>query len=195
EHFAGRVGLLEDLERDFADGHPGVAPSSHRTAYDRAARLIRTDARTAFNLDEEAGPLRDSYGRNLFGQGCLLARRLIERGVPFVEVNLGAIPNVPQGWDTHAQNFDGVRRLCELLDPAWATLMEDLADRGLLETTTIVWMGEFGRTPRITGPDGRDHFPTAWSTVLAGGGVRGGQVFGRTSADGMSVDTGYQRAV
>jgi hypothetical protein len=182
-----RVALLEDMERDFAARHPGVSPASHRTAYDRAVRLMRTSARTAFDLDEEPDSLRDRYGRGVFGQGCLLARRLVERGVPFVEVNLGGFNPGTPNWDSHGQNFDIVRRLSEELDPGWATLMSDLRDRGLLDSTLIVWMGEFGRTPRINGQRGRDHFPNAWSTVLAGGGIRGGQVVGRTSADGMTV--------
>jgi uncharacterized protein DUF1501 len=187
--FDSRVSILEDMERDFAARHPGVSPQSHRTAYDRAVRLMRTSARAAFNLDEEPAQIRDGYGRNLFGQGCLLARRLVERGVPFVEVNLGAIPTVPVGWDTHQQNFNNVRALSQVLDPAWASLMVDLRQRGLLESTLIVWMGEFGRTPRINNMQGgRDHFPNAWTAVLAGGGLRGGQVYGRTTADGMEVD-------
>src|SRR5437763_11954712 len=142
--------------------HPSIAARSHQTAYERAVRLMRTEARAAFNLDEEPAALRDSYGRSLFGQSCLLARRLVERGVPFIEVNLGAIPNAPAGWDTHGQNFDQVRRLSEVLDPAFATLISDLHDRGRLQDTTIVWMGEFGRTPRITHNQGRDHFANAW---------------------------------
>ncbi len=187
--FDSRVSILEDMERDFAARHPGVSPQSHRTAYDRAVRLMRTAARSAFNLDEEPAQVRDGYGRNLFGQGCLLARRLVERGVPFVEVNLGAIPGVPVGWDTHQQNFNYVRTLSQVLDPAWAGLMVDLRQRGLLESTLIVWMGEFGRTPRINNMQGgRDHFPNAWTAVLAGGGLRGGQTYGRTTADGMEVD-------
>jgi hypothetical protein len=188
-HFDSRISLLQDMERDFAARTPSAAARSHSSAYDRAVRLMRTSARTAFDLDEEPGHLRDAYGRNLFGQGCLLARRLVERGVPFVEVTLGAIPGSPIGWDTHGQNFQTVRRLCEILDPAWATLMRDLRQRGLLQDTLIVWMGEFGRTPRLSNNgDGRDHFQNAWTTVLAGGGIRGGQVFGSTTADGMAVD-------
>src|SRR6185437_14181693 len=144
----------------------------------------------AFNLDEEPPILRDAYGRNLFGQGCLLARRLVERGVPFVEVTLANVPGSNTfGWDTHQQNFQAVRRLSEVLDPAWGTLMEDLKQRGLLDSTLIVWMGEFGRTPKINNGKGRDHYPNAWSTVLAGGGIKGGQAFGKTSADGMTVET------
>jgi len=190
-----RIGILEQMERDFVANHPGVSPQSHLTAYDRAVRLMRTSARTAFNLEDEPAQVRDAYGRNLFGQGCLLARRLVERGVPFVEVTLGSFQGNALGWDTHNQNFDNVRRLSEVLDPGWATLMEDLRQRGLLESTLIVWMGEFGRTPRINQQQGRDHYPNAWSTVLAGGGIRGGQVYGRTSPDGMNVEPAVGRAV
>jgi Protein of unknown function (DUF1501) len=186
--FDARVNLLEDMESEFAGRHETVAARSHQTAYQRAVRLMRTSARTAFNLNEETSAIRDAYGRNLFGQGCLLARRLVERGVPFVEVTLGALPNNPIGWDTHAQNFQTVRQLSEILDPAWGTLMDDLRQRGLMDTTTIIWMGEFGRTPQIRNGQGRDHYPNAWTTVLAGGGIRGGQVFGRTSNDGTTIE-------
>jgi uncharacterized protein (DUF1501 family) len=117
----------------------------------------------------------------------LLARRLVERGVPFVEVTLNATMGAPGGWDTHNANFTQVTSLCRVLDPAWATLMSDLKDRGLLDTTTVVWMGEFGRTPRINPQTGRDHFPNAWSAVIGGGGIKGGQVYGETSNDGMTV--------
>jgi uncharacterized protein (DUF1501 family) len=180
-HAAARLDLLQDMESEFVAAHPGVAPLSHQTAYNRAVRLMRTEAAKAFNLEEEAPRVRDAYGRNLFGQGCLLARRLVERGVPFVEVNLG-------GWDTHQNNFQSVQRLCGILDPAWGQLMTDLDARGLLETTTIICMGEFGRTPRINQGTGRDHFPNAWSAVLAGGGLRGGQAHGKTSEDGTRVE-------
>ncbi len=185
--FDSRVDLWQELESDFVGRHPTVGARGHQAAYDRAVRLMRTAARTAFNLEEEPAAIRDAYGRNLFGQGCLLARRLIERGVPFVEVSLGNAPGVPIGWDTHNQNFDFVRRLSEILDPAWATLLEDLRMRGRLDDTLIVWMGEFGRTPRINPQGGRDHFPNAWTTVLCGGGIRGGMAFGETSGDGTQV--------
>ena len=115
-----------------------------------------------------------------------MARRLIERGVPMVEVNLGG----GLGWDTHADNFAQVRRLSQQLDAGWAALMNDLRDRGLLERTTIVWAGEFGRTPKINANGGRDHFPQAFSCVLAGGGIAGGQVYGATSKDGSEVTDG-----
>ena len=151
---------------------------------------MRTSAARAFDLDEEKAKLRDRYGRNLFGQGCLLACRLVERGVPFVEVTLNNAPGAPNAWDTHGQNFEQVKKLCEVLDPAWATLLEDLEQRGLLDTTLVVWMGEFGRTPRINPQQGRDHFPNAWSTVLCGGGIKGGTVHGKTSPDGMAIKDG-----
>jgi Protein of unknown function (DUF1501) len=176
-----RVGLLQSLENDFVSSRPGLSTTSHQAAYNRALRLMRSQASKAFNLDEEKKELRDRYGRNAFGQGCLLARRLVERNVPFVEVTLG-------GWDTHNDNFNQVKRLSETLDTAWSSLMTDLKDHGLLDSTLIVWMGEFGRTPQIQkGRNGRDHFPAAWSTVLAGGGIKGGQVVGKTSPDGMTV--------
>jgi uncharacterized protein (DUF1501 family) len=182
-----RVELMRGLQNDFLARHPGVVAQGHRAAYERALRLMSKQAARAFDLSEEPSGLRDRYGKTLFGQGCLLARRLIERDVPFVEVTLSSAPGAPNNWDTHQNNFEQVKKLSEVLDPAWATLMEDLEQRGLLETTLIVWMGEFGRTPKITPQNGRDHFPTAWSTVLAGGGIRGGTVYGKTTPDGEAV--------
>ena len=176
-----RMDMLKELERNFGAERPNAVAQSHQSAYERAVKLMQTVGSKVFDLTSEPDKVRDMYGRNLFGQGCLLARRLVERGVPFIEVNLS-------GWDTHGNNFDQVKNLCGVLDPAWASLMSDLSDRGLLETTTICWMGEFGRTPKINQGRGRDHFPNAWSTVLAGGGIKGGQAYGKTSADGMTVD-------
>jgi hypothetical protein len=174
-----RVRLLDEMEADFVKERPGLASEGHRTAYQRAVALMKSSAVKAFDLGEEKKDLRDGYGRNLFGQACLLARRLVERGVPFIEVNL-------DGWDTHQQNFVQVKRLSAVLDTAWAALLDDLKDRGLLDTTLIVWMGEFGRTPKMQG-DGRDHWATSWATVLGGGGIKGGSVVGKTSDDGMAV--------
>ncbi len=181
-----RLGLLNWLNDRFVSQHAGPPAIGYKTAYERAVKLMRSSAAKVFDLDEESAEVREAYGRNRFGQGCLLARRLIEHGVPFVEVTLGGVNSI--GWDTHANNFDGVKELSGMLDPAWSTLMAELKSRGLLETTTILWMGEFGRTPKINNNTGRDHYPNAWSTVLAGGGIRGGQVVGRTSADGMTVE-------
>jgi hypothetical protein len=184
-----RVRLLDDMEEDFISSRAGTASLSHRTAYRRAVTMMRSAAVKAFNLDEEPKALRDAYGRTLFGQGCLLARRLVERGVPFIEVTLSGVPGQPGlGWDTHAENFDGVMRLSQVLDQSWATLMDDLKNKGLLDTTLIVWMGEFGRTPKINGNNGRDHWANSWSTVLAGGGIKGGSVVGKTSKDGTDIE-------
>lgn len=188
EQADARLGLLKQLEDDFLATRPGVTSKSHQTAYQKAVRMMRSTAVKAFNLDDEDAKLRDAYGRNQFGQGCLLARRLVERGVPFVEVSLNGVQgNQAFGWDTHFNNFEGVKRLCGILDPGWATLLTDLRTRGLLKSTVVVWMGEFGRTPKINPRQGRDHFPAAWTTVIAGGGVKGGQAFGKTSDDGMTV--------
>jgi hypothetical protein len=183
-----RVDLLREMEGEFLARHPGPITASHQAAYDRAVRLMRSAAARAFTLSDEPSKVRDAYGRSLFGQGCLLARRLVERGVPFVEVTLSGIGGNNLGWDTHQNNFDGVKALSGILDPAWSALLDDLKARGLLETTTVVWMGEFGRTPKINGNTGRDHFPNAWTTVLCGGGIKGGQAYGRTSKDGMTVE-------
>lgn len=178
-----RLDILEQLEEDFTSSRPGLIGNSHRTAYRRAVQMMRSGASSAFSLEDEPEELREKYGMNQFGQGCLLARRLVERGVPFCEVTLGT----QQGWDTHADNFNAVKTLSETLDPAWSSLMADLKDRGLLESTLVIWMGEFGRTPNINGNTGRDHFPLAWTSVLGGGGINGGQVYGSSTDDGMKV--------
>ncbi len=184
-----RAEFRDSLDEDFLVDHPGLSGEGHRTAYRRANTLMRSSTVKAFDLTEEKDALRDKYGRNLFGQGCLLARRLVERGVPFIEVTLSSAPGVNNGigWDTHFENFENVKKLCGVLDVGWSALMDDLSDRGLLDTTTIVWMGEFGRTPKINQQKGRDHWANSWSTVLAGGGIKGGQTIGKTSADGMEV--------
>jgi hypothetical protein len=183
-----RLDLMQSLASEFEATRPGTSPVSHHDAYQRAVRMMRSPAAKAFELDEEPAAVRDAYGRNPFGQGCLLARRLVERGVPFVEVTLSSVDGRNTlGWDTHAQNFDAVAALSKVLDSGWANLMTDLRSRGLLDNTLIVWMGEFGRTPKINESAGRDHFPNAWTTVLAGGGLKGGQSVGNTGADGMEV--------
>ena len=134
----------------------------------------------ALNLEREPLALRESYGRDRFGQGCLAARRLVEHGVPVVQVNMG-------GWDTHVQSFRTLQQRSGVLDAALAALLSDLKERGLLDTTLIVWVGEFGRTPRINGQAGRDHWPQAFSVVLAGAGIKGGQVIGKTDRSGAQV--------
>ncbi len=185
-----RMQLLASLEHDFLAKRPGGPGSSHVQSYEQAVRMMKSAAVKAFNLDGEDAVLRDAYGRNPFGQGCLLARRLIESGVSFVEVNLSGPDGQGggAGWDTHQENFEAVGALCGVLDPAYATLINDLNQRGLLQDTLVVWMGEFGRTPKINDNNGRDHWPKSWSTVLAGAGVKAGQAYGQTSADGMEID-------
>ena len=130
--------------------------------------MIHSEAAAAFDLSQEPAKVRDTYGKGVFGQGCLLARRLVEQGVPFVEVSLSVVVG-RQLRLGHAQPTisRAVKALSAELDAGWASLLADLAERGLLESTTIVWMGEFGRTPQINGQAGRDHFPKAWSCVLA----------------------------
>jgi hypothetical protein len=184
-----RLALLNGMDDRFSELRTGQATNSHREAYRQAVQMMRSPAIKAFNLDEEPEALRTRYGKNRFGQACLLARRLVEQGVPFIEIALSGVEGQQAfGWDTHSNNFQTVKSFCNVLDPAWATLVDDLKQRGLLDSTLIVWMGEFGRTPRINGSGGRDHYPNAWSTVLCGGGIRGGQVYGGTSKDGLSAE-------
>ena len=188
QQMRSRLALWKTLENSFLAQHPNATIQAHQAVYDNSLQMIRSDAAEAFDLSQETDVVREAYGKGLFGQGCLLARRLVERGVPFVEVSLNSTAVGGLGWDTHANNFETVKSLSAELDAGWATLMTELKQRGLLESTTIIWMGEFGRTPKINGAAGRDHFPQAWSCVLAGGGIAGGQVYGRTSADGVYVE-------
>jgi uncharacterized protein (DUF1501 family) len=126
--------------------------------------------------------MSEKYGDNNFGRGCLMARRLVEVGVPFVEVNSG-------GWDLHKGCFTSLKNKLPELDKGFSALLEDLKQRGLLDSTVVLCMGEFGRTPRINGDAGRDHFARAWSVVLGGAGLQGGRAIGKTNADGTGVDT------
>jgi uncharacterized protein (DUF1501 family) len=182
-HAARRMELWNALESRFLENSGVASFEAHHALYRKAADMMRPELGDAFNLSAEPDDVRRKYGVGQFGQGCLLARRLVEHGVPFVEVGLG------QGrWDTHADNFKTLKELLAELDAGWSTLMTELGERGLLDSTTILWMGEFGRTPQINGQAGRDHFPAAWSCVFAGGGIAGGQAYGRTSADGTKVE-------
>lgn len=176
--------LWEQFQKDFLQHRHVETFRAHDALIRNATEMMRPEVRQAFDLAEESESTRSKYGPGLFGQGCLLARRLVERGVPFVEVALGD----GLAWDTHKDNFSQVRSLSEQLDAGWANLMTELKERDLLESTTILWMGEFGRTPTINGNAGRDHFPAAWSCVFAGGGIEGGQAYGRTSAEGTVVE-------
>ncbi len=186
-----RRSLLNQLDRQrrMLEAHPGVqAAESH---YEKAFDLLASgDAVEAFDLSREPRSLRERYGMNIHGQSVLQARRLVERGVPLVTVfwpNDG-ITNVSVYWDTHSRNFIDLKtRLCPVTDQAFSALLDDLDARGLLDETLIVWTGEMGRTPRVgqsvvggagAGKDGRDHWPSVFSAVLAGGGIRGGVVHG-----------------
>lgn len=175
-----RLALWSDFQGDFAAGRSDAAVAGHQSNVDQAIRMMRAEELEAFDVGAEPRASADRYGTSKFGQGCLMARRLVERGVPFVEVQMG-------GWDTHENNFERVAALSAELDAAMSALLDDLRDRGLLDETLVVWMGDFGRTPRINGRGGRDHYPKVASAVLAGGGIRGGQVIGSTDIDGYEV--------
>jgi uncharacterized protein (DUF1501 family) len=184
QQFSKRTDLLADLEAEFARTKKAPVINDRQTTYHRAIALMRSKEAKAFDLSREPASSRAAYGGTKFGDGCLLARRLVEVGIPFVEVFQG-------GWDTHANNFPKVKELSREVDPAMSTLVNDLKDRGLLESTLIIWMGEFGRHPRITSKNGqtagRQHYPRAWTTVLIGGGIKGGQVIGKTDKEGSDI--------
>ena len=151
---------------------------------EQAYELILGDSRKIFDLSQESDALRDRYGRNTFGQSCLMARRLVEQGVPYVTINY-------KGWDTHKQHFEIMRRRLPEMDAGFATLLQDLSDRGLLDSTIVWWGGEFGRTPKILWESpwngGRNHFGNCFCSVLAGGGFAGGQVVGKSDSTGSEV--------
>jgi len=175
--FARREAGLDFLERHLADEISSPMIVGRRAVYAKAMRLMRSPHLAAFDVASEPQAVRAAYGDSDFGRGCLVARRLVEVGVKFVEVAL-------DGWDTHQNNFERVAALSAQLDPAMGTLIHDLAARSLLASTLVVCVGDFGRTPRINAYHGRDHFPQGGFAVLAGGGIRGGTVRGETSADG-----------
>lgn len=180
EEFQDVVSLTNAFDAEFHSRYNHRKVEAYSEMYDDALKLMRSRDLAAFEIDKEPKPLRDAYGGNAFGQGCLLARRLVEHDVRFVEVTLG-------NWDTHTNNFERVEENAAVLDQAMATLLQDLELRGMLEETMVVLATEFGRTPEINGNDGRDHSPTAFSCVLAGGGIRGGQVYGKTDESGKNV--------
>jgi len=177
-----RLDLLGKLETAAATTAPALAQpaADHRALYQAASKMILSSQMQAFDIDRESAGVRAAYGEGDFAAGCLLARRLVETGVPFVEVSLG-------NWDTHDDNFNRCRTLCEQLDRPLAALVRDLEDRGLADDTLVVWMGEFGRTPRVNPRGGRDHYPRAFSSLLVGGGAKRGTVVGGTDAGGDEV--------
>ncbi|MBQ18317.1 MAG: hypothetical protein CMJ65_14465 [Planctomycetaceae bacterium] len=175
-----RLGLLGRLDGEFAGRGGRVVAGDHQRLYKKSSRMVLSRNVTAFDISGEPDSLKQRYGDNAFGRGCLLARRLVESGVTFVEVH-------SRGWDTHQDNFDRTTTLAGQVDPALGTLIDDLDSRGLLEKTLVIWMGEFGRSPRVNPQTGRGHYPRAFSVALSGGGVRGGQVIGATTEDGSAV--------
>jgi Protein of unknown function (DUF1501) len=191
KQFDNRVGLLEEMEKAFYGNYQTDNINDHKTTYERAVRLMQSKEAKAFDISLEKDSVRKDYGSGRFSEGCLMARRLIEVGVPFVEVVLG-------GWDTHQDNFDRVKRLSGEVDTALSALLRDLKERGLLDSTLVIWMGEFGRTPGINtrgAKPGRDHYPRAWSLATFGGGVKGGTVYGRTDKEGAAVEDGKTSAI
>jgi len=180
EKFEKGLNLSQKLDRSFTQKYNLEKVNAYSDMYDDAVRLMKSKDLKAFDLKEESESTRESYGSDNFGQGVLLARRLVERQVRFVEVQLG-------GWDTHQNNFSRVPERCAILDQALSALLDDLSKRGLLEETLVVLATEFGRTPNINVNDGRDHYPKAFSCMLAGGGIRGGQVWGSTDVEGREV--------
>lgn len=178
-----RLALLGELDRSSAARIDDPGLGARGALRDRALAMMSSELRRAFEVEDEPAAVRRAYGDTPFGRGCLAARRLVEVGVPFIEVT-------QDGWDTHEDGFDRTRRLSAELDPAMASLLADLAARGLLASTLVLWMGEFGRTPRINGAEGRDHHPAAFTAALAGGGIPGGVVHGETDADAARVVQG-----
>ena len=180
ERLNRRLDLMKELEAPLDDSGAADLVREHRALYKQTAKMALSPRTRAFRLDNEPDRMREAYGRSAFGQGCLMARRLVEAGVTFVEVQ-------SSGWDTHENELAGLKKLIPPVDQGFAALIEDLRVRGLLEKTLVIWMGEFGRMPRINLAAGRDHYPQAFNLALAGADVRGGRVVGATDAKGVEV--------
>jgi Protein of unknown function (DUF1501) len=182
-----RLALAAKLDEQFAARGSVKAAVEQREIYDRTSRFVLSPLLDAFKLDKEPEALRDAYGRNPFGQGCLLARRLCEAGVSFVEVINGGTLN-DQGWDTHKNGFKENPILAGETDSGYSMLLTDLANRGMLDNTLVVWMGEFCRTPKYEdNAGGRNHYSEGWLVGFSGGGVKMGQVIGATDKDNVKV--------
>ncbi len=179
---ARRLKDLEVVERAFRDRRRIQSDGTlHQETVRRALTMMTSDQLKAFKVEDEPAEVRAAYGDTPFGAGCLIARRLIEVGVRAIEVTL-------EGFDTHAKNFSGHETNCKILDPAFAALINDLKERDLFESTVVLWIGEFGRTPKINPLGGRDHWPTGFSAVVGGGGFRSGLVIGETDPEGIKTD-------
>ena len=175
-----RMAALDLIEQGFVRSDRGTAAEDHQKVLRKTWNLMTSEQMRAFRVNEEPDSVRERYGNNDFGRGCLLARRLVEIGVPFVEVDLG-------GWDNHQGIFPTLQtERLPVLDRAMAAGGRPRAAR-LLPQTAVLWMGEFGRTPRINGNAGRDHYARAWSVVVGGCGLKGGIAVGQTNEDGTQV--------
>ena len=185
EDFQRRLTLADKLNRRFHEQYPNADVKAYEDLYREAVSLMNSEDLNAFDIRKESEATRKLYGNGRFAQGCLLARRLVDHGVRFVQVQLG-------GWDTHYDNFTGVEGRCREFDRAYAALITDLEKRGKLEETLVVVATEFGRTPEINTDHngGRDHHPSAFSCLLAGGGVKGGYKHGLTDSSGSKVKDG-----
>lgn len=180
ERFRDRMRLLNVLDSSYLADKRGEFLAGHRTVRQKAIHLLDSPSANVFDVRNEPEETREAFGGTSFGLQALMAARLVEKGVPFVEVHHG-------GWDTHTNNFTAVANRAQSLDPAVATLLSELRAKRLLETTLVVVTGEFGRTPRINRNVGRDHFPRCFSVLVAGGGIAEGAVIGSSSDDGMEV--------
>lgn len=179
----GSLRTLEQFNSSFDAAHADAALDRRKASLRKVERMLTTPFVKALDVENAAEADKLRYGESEFGQRCLLARRLLESGVQFVEIAHG-------GWDTHDNNFSQVSRLCGEIDRPWAALIDDLRSSGLWDETVLVWMGEFGRTPQINGNTGRDHFPAVTPVVVGGGGLRGGLAVGGTDASGLKITEG-----
>ena len=182
QRFEHRIHRLEEMNKAFRDKYKAREVTDYSKVYAEAMRLMDSKDLEAFDLDKESETVRNAYGDGRFGQGCLLARRLVERGVRFVEVVSG-------GWDTHSENFEQMGDLCPPIDRGLSALLADLDARGMLDETLVILATEFGRTPDIVTDRnlGRNHYPRAFTCLMAGGGIKGGRTYGKTDAEGREV--------
>ena len=178
--FNRRLNMLGKMEQSFAYKTKNQQAADHLEVYQKSVRLMRSKTLSAFDVSKERAAVQAAYGQNPFGQACLLARRLIEVGVKCVEISLS-------NWDTHRNNETRNKELMGMLDPAMAALINELSERGRLASTLVTCMSEFGRTPKHNPLGGRDHWPNGWSVALAGAGIQGGKVIGKTNRDGTEV--------
>ena len=183
ERLIQRAYALDLIENNFINQKRGSLAKDHQSLLKQTFNLLTSEQMEAFKVASEPEAVKERYGDNGFGKGCLMARRLVEVGVPFIEVNLG-------GWDNHQNIFPTLKdNKLPMLDKGMSALVEDLEQRGLLEDTAIIWMGEFSRTPRINGNAGRDHWARSWSIAVGGAGMNGGIAVGETNDDGTKVIT------